>query len=134
MTATTLGVALLVSAGCSSGSDDASSTSTSTSERADAATETTTAPTPEETDVATLLTERLTTEFGDPATAEAVVSGLTPETLAALSVAIPAAEIATAPELSYLPTTTEGPVDHLVVLAFGNRIGADGAPTAASPT
>ncbi len=80
--------------------------------------------------VTTLLTERLSTEFGDEATARAVVANLSAEQLAQLEAAVPAAEIATAPQLSYLPDTTEGPVDHLVVLAFGNRVAADGTVTA----
>lgn len=106
--------ALLV--GCGSGGSSSDTTSTAS----------TTSTIPETADV---LIERLTDELGDADLALSVVGGMDPEFLEQLESRIGVDEIATSPVLAYRPEPVPGPVDQLVVLAFGNRVAADGTVT-----
>ena len=76
-----------------------------------------------------MLTARLTDELGDAQVAASVVANLDPTILTQFTAAVPADEIATTTLLTYRPETTAEPVDTLVVLAFGNRVAADGTVT-----
>lgn len=114
-------VALVALLGACSSSDDAASDSTTTEA---------TTTVPGDADVRELVAKRLTDELGDAQVAQAVAAQLDPTILSQFSASVPADEIATTPLLSFRPETTTEPVDSLVVLSFGNRVGADGTLSA----
>ncbi len=117
-------LALLVPlAACSGGDDEAADDSTTTT----ASTTTTVAG---DADVKEAIATRLTDELGDAQVAATVVAQLDPTILSQFELSVPTEEIATTPLLSYRPETSTDPVDTLVVLSFGNRVGADGTVTA----
>lgn len=97
----------------------------------DSSTETTEPPSTTSTipEAADVLIERLSDELGDEELAFDIVASMDPGAIEQLESALGTDEIASSPLLAYRPEPTPGPVDHLVVLAFGNRVGPDGAVT-----
>jgi hypothetical protein len=122
-------VLAVAAAACSSGEGDATATSEPTTTTGPTATSSAPDADAEEADVTELIAERLATELGDPEVAQQVVALLDPMILARVEQVVPADEIATTPLLSYRPEPVAGPVDALVVYAFGNRVAADGTVT-----
>lgn len=80
-------------------------------------------------DPETAVRARLTEELGDDTVVDAVVDGVDDAAWDAFHQAVDPEQIATTPVLTYRPDTVPGPVDHLVVLAFGNRLAEDGTTT-----
>jgi hypothetical protein len=77
------------------------------------------------------LEARLAKEWKDPALAQEIVAGLSPDTLASFEAKVPLAQVATSPFLAYRPKPIPAKtVDGLIVYAFGNRVDAGGATTA----
>ena len=107
---------VLVLAGCGGGDSTADTTEPPS----------TTSTIPE---VADVLIDRLSDELGDEQLAFDVVASMDPGTIEQLESTLGPDGIATSPVLAYRPEPTPGPVDHLVVLAFGNRVGPDGTVT-----
>jgi hypothetical protein len=92
-------------------------------------TTTTTAAAPP--DYPTALAARLGKEWKDPALANEIVAGLSPDTLASFEAKVPLAQVATSPFLAYRPKPIPAKsVDGLIVYSFGNRVDANGAVTA----
>ena len=125
LVAALLAALLLVVAGCSGDDEDAATTTT-------AATAPTTAATTDagNTEMPRAIADRLTDELGDPEIAAQVVANLDPTLLQQLQLVVPVDQVATTPLLSYRPEPVDGPVDHLVVLSFGNRVAEDGTVSA----
>jgi len=80
--------------------------------------------------IAGTLTARLANEFNDAALAATVAAAVPPEVIDTLGATLTPVQVSTIPTLAYLPEPTDDPVDTLVVLAFGNRVAADGTVTA----
>lgn len=125
LTIALLCTAVLAAAACSSGDDDAAPTTAAPASTAAPST----VPDPRESEVAELMTERLATEFADPAMADAVMANLDPTILARFEQVTEPAEVAEVSVLAYLVEPSDEPVDALAVYAFGNRVAPDGSVT-----
>ena len=90
----------------------------------------TTATATSEPSYAAALEARLAKEWKDPALAQEIVAGLSPDTLAAFAARVPLAQVATSPFLAYRPKAIPAKqVDSLIVYSFGNRVDASGTAT-----
>lgn len=114
---------LAVLSGC--GSDSATSPSDTTVADAEAPA-TVTVP----VDFRSAMVSRLGDEWGDPAMAEAVVTAIGADAVAAWEAKVPLDEVATTPLLDYTtPGVASDQVDAVAVFTFGNRTAPDGTIT-----